>query len=62
MDSHFTPFETFSINDFTALDQHEKAKRNAQEIPVDFYPEKIAKRKWENVLNSPAIANFEQKF
>jgi len=62
MDSADTPFETFSINDFTALDNNEKAKRIAREIPINFYPEQIAKRKRENVFNNPAIANFEQEF
>lgn len=61
MDTADTPFETFSINDFTALDNNEKTKRIACEIPVDLYPKQITKRKWENVLNNPAMVKFEQE-
>lgn len=61
MDSKETPYETFSINDFRALDEKQKLKRESENIPIDLYSPELLEIKWENFVKNPKLQTFLKK-
>jgi hypothetical protein len=61
MDSKQTPYQTFSINDFTALDEKEKLKRESEKIPIDQYSADLLEIKWENFVKNAKLQTFLKK-